>query len=59
MDTMRRSGSTLAHWLEIVQSGPSVYQSLSQSLSQSLRLNTPYSAAKNLVSSFTPPRRVR
>lgn len=51
MDTMRRSGSTLAHWLEIVQSGPSVYQSLSQSL----RLNTPYSAAKNLISSFTPP----
>ncbi|MGY2800179.1 hypothetical protein ACVWV0_004455 [Ewingella americana] len=55
MDTMRRGGSTLAHWLEIVQSGPSVYQPLSQSL----RLNTLYSAAKNLISSFTPPRRVR
>lgn len=55
MDTMRRSGSTLAHWLEIVQSGSSVYQPLSQSL----RLNTPYSAAKNLISSSTPPRRMR
>jgi len=55
MDTMRRSGSTLAHWLEIVQSGSSVYQPLSQSL----RLNTPYSEAKNLISSFTPPRRMR
>gem|GEM_PF-5172165 len=55
MDTMRHSGSTPAHWLEIVQSGPSVYQPLSQSL----RLNNPNSAAKNLLSSFTPPRRMR
>lgn len=51
MDTMRHSGSTPAHWLEIVQSGPSVYQPLSPSP----RPKSPHSAAKNLISSFTPP----
>ncbi|MDN5679747.1 MAG: hypothetical protein L0G81_03805 [Ewingella sp.] len=55
MDTLRHSRSTPAHWLEIVQSGPSIYQPLSHSL----RLNDPNSAAKNLFSSFTPPWRMR
>jgi len=51
MDTMRHSGSTPAHWLEIVQSGLSTHLPLSPSL----RLNNPNSAAKDLISSFTPP----
>lgn len=50
MDTLRHIRSTPAHWLKIFQSGPSVYQPLPHSL----RLNNPYSAAKNLVSSFAP-----
>ncbi|MGP9437040.1 hypothetical protein ACT3RR_16555 [Ewingella sp. AOP8-B2-18] len=50
MDTLRHSRSTPAHWLKIVQSGLSTHLPLSPSL----RLNNPYYAAKNLVSSFTP-----